>query len=116
MAVEILTLDSSHEYQQVEFQLDGETFRMTFRWNKRIDSWIISLYEFDDTPIAVGRRITVGNFLFPWLVTENRPVGQLIAIDTEDEDADPGHDDLGSRVVVAYLDRDELIALGAVGA
>lgn len=116
MAVEILTLDSKHEYQKVEFPLDGETFRMTFRWNKRIDSWIVSLYEADDTPVAVGRRITVNNLLFPWLVTENRPAGQLIAIDTEDEDADPSHDDLGSRCIIAYLDVEEMTALGAEGA
>ena len=115
MAVEILTLDSTHDYQEQEFQLDGETFRLLARWNERIDSWIISLYESDGTPVAVGRRLTVGNFLFPWLVTENRPAGQLIAIDTKDEDVDPGHFDLGNRVVVAYLDIEEMAALGANG-
>lgn len=116
MAVEILTLDSKHDYYEAEFQLDEDIFRILARWNERIDSWVVSLYQADGTPVAVGRRVTVGNFLFPWLVSSARPGGQLIALDTKGEDADPGHYDLGTRCVVAYLDRDEMIALGAAGA
>ena len=113
MAIEILQLDSNHEYQEAEFQLDGETFRLLSRYNARVDSWFLSLYDSDGNPIHTGRRVTVGNFLFPWLVSESRPGGQLMAVDSQDEDADPGHDDLGTRVDVFYFDADEIVALVA---
>lgn len=113
MAIEILQLSSDHENQEAEFQLDGETFRLLARWNARIDSWMLSLYDFEGEPIATGRRLTVGNFLFPWITSDSRPAGQLIALDTKDEDHDPGHDDLGSRVIVYYLDAEEIEALVA---
>lgn len=116
MAVEILELDPTQEYVETQFQLDGETFTFLVRWNERIDSWILSIYETDGTPIAVGRRITVGNFLFPWLVGSNRPSGQLMALDTKEEDVDPGHDDMGTRVKLFYIDAEEMEALGAQGA
>lgn len=113
MAVEILQLSSDHEYQEAEFQLDGETFRLLVRYNKRIDSWVLSVFDFEGTAVATGRRITVNNFLFPWLVTSARPSGQLMALDSQDEDSDPGHDDLGTRVVLYYLDAEEVAALQA---
>lgn len=112
MAIEILQLSSDHEYQEAEFQLDAETFKVVTRYNRRIDSWMLSLYDFEGNPVATGRRITVGNFLFPWLVTSARPGGQFIALDTQDEDADPGHDDLGTRVVLFYFDVDEIQEAG----
>lgn len=115
MAIEVLTLDSEHQNQEAEFQLDGENFRLLTRYNKRVDSWFLSLYQDDGTPIATGRRLTVGNFLFPWLVGRNRPAGQLIAIDTTDRDSDPGELDLGNRVQVLYVDAEEMEELGAIG-
>lgn len=108
MAIEILQLNSDHEFYETEFQLDGETFRLVTRWNSRIDSWILSLYDFEGNPIHTGRRLTVGNFLFPWLSSQSRPAGQLMALDTKDEDHDPGHDDLGDRIIVYYLDAEEV--------
>ncbi len=66
------------------------------------------MYDFEGEPIALGRRITVGNFFFPWLVSQSRPSGQLMAIDTKDEYRDPGHADLGSRVIIYYVPYDEM--------
>lgn len=113
MAIEILQLSSDHEYQEAEFQLDGETFRLLSRYNARVDSWFFSLYDADGTAIHTGRRVTVGNFVFPWLVSESRPGGQLMAIDSQAEDVDPGHADLGTRVDVYYFDRDEIVTMQA---
>lgn len=113
MAIEILQLSPDHEYQEAEFQLDGDTFRVLVRYNARIDSWMLSLYDFEGNAVATGRRITVNNFLFPWLVSSARPGGQLMALDSQDEDADPGHDDLGTRVVLYYFDADEIAEMQA---
>ncbi len=119
MAIEILVLDSDHEYYENEFTLDDESFRIQARYNARIDSWMLSLFDGDGNAIAVGRRVTVGNFLFPWLTGRNRPGGQLMAIDSEDRSdtggTDPGRYDLGERVVILYLDAAEMEAAGANG-
>ena len=113
MAIEILTLDSEHEFQETEFQLDGETFRLLARYIARTDSWMLSLFDTAGDPIATGRRLTVGNFLVPWLTGRNRPAGQLIALDTTNRDEDPGEHDLGERVLVIYADAETMIAMGA---
>ncbi len=114
MAIEILQLDSTHMYYESEFLLDSESFRILARFNRRVQAWFISLYDSEGEPICVGRRLTVGNLLFPWLVSRNRPSGQLIALDTSDEDIDPGLNDLGNRVIVAYVDADELESMGGL--
>lgn len=115
MAVEVLQLDSTHLYYESEFLLDGESFRLLARFNRRVESWFLSLYDVNGDPIATGRRVTVGNFLFPWLVGRNRPAGQLIALDTSAQDSDPGENDLGNRVVIVYADAEEIEGLGGVG-
>lgn len=111
MAIEILQLDSTHQNYETTFDLDGTLFRLRTRYNSRVDSWFASLYDASGQPIALGRRITVGNMLFPWLVELNSPAGQLIAVDSEDEDVDPGEKDLGTRVSIYYVDEESLFAL-----
>ncbi len=113
MSIEILQLDSTHQNCETTFDLDGVLFRLRTRYNARIDSWIASLYDAEGNPISVGRRLTVGNMLFPWLATQNSPAGQLIAIDSQDEDQDPGEKDLGTRVSIFYFDAEEIAALSA---
>ncbi len=112
---DVLTLDSEHEYYTSEFTLDGESFRLLARYNKRVESWFFSLYDGDGNPIAMGRRVTVGNFLFPWLVGSNRPAGQLMAIDTKDGETDPGRFDLGNRVSIVYVNADAMEEAGGNG-
>lgn len=111
MAVELLQLDSNHDNYEIEVLLDGENFRLACRWNERVDAWFVSLYDASGDAIALGRRLTVGNFLFPWLVGSNRPAGQLMALDTSNEDVDPAHADLGNRVIVTYLDAEEMAGI-----
>ncbi len=115
MAILILQLDSAHQYYESEFLLDGEPFRLLTRYNKRVESWFVSLYDSAGEPICTGRRLTVGNFLFPWLVGRNRPSGQLLALDTSSQDSDPGELDLGKRVSLMYIDAEEIESLGGRG-
>lgn len=112
MAIEILELDSTHEYSETSFDLDGVIFTLQTRYNPRSDSWYLSLFAGDGTPICLGRRITVNNILFPWLAADSKPAGALIAVDSQDEDKDPGEDELSTRVLIMYADADELVAMG----
>jgi len=84
--------------------LDGREYLLRLRWNERSEKWYLSIYDQDESPIYEGIKVVVN---FPLLgariVDERRPPGELMALDPS-SDRDPGLYDLGSRVVLCYVD------------
>lgn len=88
--------------------LDGTAFILQFRWNWRAGSWFLDLYDAAGGLLVAGRRVIVGPPL--WLGLHYRPelpLGELVAFDSSGQDQDPGLEDLGRRVQLFYLDKDE---------
>lgn len=89
--------------------LDGETFTFAFEWNDRNAQWSFSLSNNDGAPLASGISIVVGVPLLNRVKTlPGLPAGMLEAIDTSDLSLDPGFDDLGDRVQLAYTPANEI--------
>lgn len=89
--------------------LDEETFTFAFEWNDRNSQWAFTLSNNDGQPVASGISIVVGIPLLNRLKTlPGLPAGMLEAIDTSDLNTDPGFDDLGSRVQLAYTPASEI--------
>ena len=75
-------------------------------WNDRDESWYWELYDSARVPIWLGACIAVGVPLLRQCVADNRPAGDLVAIDTSNQDLDPGLEDFGedpARVKLIYL-------------
>lgn len=85
--------------------LDGREYLLLFRWNQREGRWYLTISDQDGAPIVSGVKIVVN---FPLItnriVDARRPPGEIFATDTTGADIDPGLDDLGSRVVLIYID------------
>lgn len=112
MAVTIVdTSQTLSDYRQ-RVALDGVTFEMRFRFNSRIQSWFVDIYDEDGAILVYGRRCTIG-----WaLLRQNRhidgiPAGDLICIDTANRGEPPGENDFGTRALMTYLDGSELTAI-----
>jgi hypothetical protein len=88
--------------------LDGREYLLKFRWNGRAGKWYLSLYDQDESPIYEGIKLVVN---FPLLgarvVDERRPPGELMALDPS-SDRDPGLYDLGTRVILQYIDAENI--------
>lgn len=91
---------------EIQIALDGVTYGMRFRYNTRMDAWFLDLSDEEGVPILSGRRIVVD-----WPLLERRsravPPGHLYAFDTTLRQQDPGRDDLGTRVLLLYIDESE---------
>jgi len=91
-------------------QLDNVTFRLNFEWNDRAGGWFMDVYDASDVLLLSGVRIVV-NYPFMNKYRDARlPEGMLEAIDTSDEDLDPGLKDLGDRVKLVYTPAADLPA------
>jgi len=111
----ILPIEPSVPNQLFSVPLDGVTFVMHFFWNERDESWYWELFDSEQAPIWSGSRIAVGESLLEQCVSDRRPAGALVVIDTSRADSDPGLDDFGddpSRVQIHYVTAAELEAAG----
>lgn len=100
--------------------LDGRDYLLHFAWNQRESKWYLDVRDQRGEPIVLGIKIVANKRLLGRLVTsEARPPGELIAVDMTSpagsgKDAyDPGKSELGSRVVLLYLDAETIASLQA---
>lgn len=89
-------------------QLDDATYNFQFNWNDRQASWFFNLLDVNGTPLVMGRKIVLNLFMIREFVGDQFPTGDLIALDTAVTLQKPGLKDLGSRVILYYLDVNDL--------
>jgi len=108
--ISIIPLTSTDASFKQTTALDGTNYVFVFRWNDRAQAWHFDLSTEDGTPIAMGIRVVVSWPLLRRCVSERRPPGELIAVDTTDQ-GDPLRSDLGTRVVLTYIDAESVAEL-----
>lgn len=90
-------------------ELDGVTYRFSFRWNDRLAQWVMDLADGDGNALVSGLRVVIDTpLLRRFRGRAGMPPGELIAVDTEDTLRDADLEDLGRRVAVFYLSGDEI--------
>ena len=87
--------------------LDGQRYRFDFRYNKRDDSWYMSLFDANDDPLVLGIALALGlDLLFPYRY-KAVPPGPLFVEDLSRTDTECGLDGFDSRCVLLYNTQNE---------
>lgn len=84
-------------------ELDGTVFILKFRYNSRDEAWYLSVHDVDNVPIRSGLKLIPNLALLRQLVTEGRPIGELIVVDSRAIPLPPSLAELGSKVQLAYI-------------
>lgn len=91
--------------------IDDVEYRFTTRWNDRASVWALDVELAEDsTPIAYGVHLRLGADL---LAAYAPLLGRLVCVDKTASvglGADPGVDDLGTRVEVWWFTADEVLS------
>jgi hypothetical protein len=95
------------KFQQV-VPLEGETYTFLFRWNARASRWFLTIRDDAGADLITGKKIVADVPFHPHETNENLPPGQIRILDVSGEGADPGLRDLGKRVVLMYVDEDNV--------
>lgn len=99
-------------YFDLQVPLDGVTYTIEFRWNKRNQAWYLNLWdESEQTLYLAGQRLVAMYPLGAW-VTGRQPPGVLYVLDTSGLGDDPGLGDLGVRHQLYYITAADLAPLG----
>lgn len=91
-----------------QVELDGAVYRFSFQFNDREGFWYLSIADESGIPIRSGIKVVVNWPLFARAVEEAAPPGSLFAIDTTDQDLEPGLADLGEAVLLTYIEEESL--------
>lgn len=99
-----------YPHQTAQVQL-GETFYVvTWRWNTRDGCWTFSLSDVDGLAIVSGVRVVLNVDLLRGVSDARRPDGAIAVVDPAGRATEPGITDLGARVKVVFIPREELSA------
>jgi hypothetical protein len=114
MSLAIIPVLPGAPFQSLRTTLDGVTYGLELRWNRRGSLWLCDLYSAGGAALVHGRPVLIGEMLFRSYHHLAVPPGEVIAFDTELRDEDPTLEDLGTRIELVYLDRAELEVAGSL--
>lgn len=102
MAILEIPVRSDIPAYQFQISLDGTTFTLHFRFNTRLDRWVMDIHDIDDVEIIQGAVLLYGLPLFDRYKIASLPVGRFILSDETGEERNPGRDDLGDDFKLLY--------------
>lgn len=103
MALYVLPVDSSSTYYEFDTRIDGESYRVTLRWNPVSQTWYLDLVGLTNSVNLLGLALIVGSdLLAPFAILE---LGSMYVLDIENLGENPTEDSLGDRHRVVMLSR-----------
>lgn len=89
--------------------LGDTTYIFDVRWNERDSAWYFDMLEVDETPILLGCKIVLGTYFGRRSAHTFFSDNIIGAVDTGQDNLDPGFDDLGTRVEIWHYTASELV-------
>lgn len=103
----VMTSTVESWYEQT-VKLDGSSYVLRFEWSERERRWYMDIETVDGTVLATAIKVCADRNLFAHLTSDLRPMGQLWCVDRTGTGGDPDLRDLGTRVVLYYIDEADL--------
>lgn len=87
--------------------LDGFLYVFGFTWNTREGAWFMSISR-DNEPLLYNIKVVDNYELIERFTNLALPPGLIMTLDIENINRNPGRDELGSAVKVAYITQSEV--------
>ena len=104
MAVLVIPTRSDLDNYKFTIDLEGLTYGFEFHYNGRMQKWVFDLTQEDGTPILQSTPVYVNQLPLQRFQTELKPPGEILFLDTSGANLDPTEDDLGTRVLMMYIE------------
>jgi len=110
MALEIIPIENAGEAGAFYFtvDLDGVTYALAFQYNSREGYWYFDIQDIEGNLVRSSVKAVINWPVLRLDVSQLRPAGELLFVDTRTERSDPGLDDLGETAVLGYLPEADL--------
>ncbi len=102
MALLEIPLSNANPSFVFRVELETQTYEFRFRWNGRMESWIMDLFDANGTVIQIGYPFVVSYLLFRQVVSTVKYPGELQGFNTEEIRVNPTRFNLGGDVKLSY--------------
>lgn len=109
MATVIIPTSQTSEFYSQQTVLDGQNYTLEFEWNRREEAWYMAMLTDQEEPILYDIKLVVDFPLGRREQDPRMPPGLLLAVDTSGEQLSPAIDDLGTRVILVYIEESDLV-------
>ena len=105
----VLEIPTRSDIESYSFTIDLEqvTYGFAFHYNARMGVWLFDISSADGTILYSGIPIYVNQIPLARFVNPLLPHGNILFIDTSGAELNPGESDLGTRVLMIYVDSTE---------
>jgi hypothetical protein len=106
MSLLVIPVRPSVPFSRRRVTLDGREYSIRLRWSMREEVWYLDLLDVDGESLLLGRPLTANKGLLAQYrqAIAGLPPGEIYALDPRATPADPGLDDLGDVVFLAYAE------------
>lgn len=107
MAVFALPVTNADPNYRFQIELEGRLYFFEFRYNTRMERWLMDLEDENQDPLVVGIPVLTNLFLLAQFVDDRLPPGFIIAQDESGEGKQATRQQLGNDVKLLYMTSDE---------
>ncbi len=87
-----------------QIDLEGTIYTFTFRYNERMDRWLMDIADANEETIITGIVVLTEWLLIDRFKDDRLPPGNFLAIDESGEQKYPGREDFGQDVKLFYVE------------
>jgi hypothetical protein len=87
-----------------KLDLSGTVYTLAFRYNTRMQRWIMDLMDASGTPLIMGSVLLLRTPLLNRFVIDELPPGVLLAYDDTDKDTQPTRNSFDNDHSLLYVD------------
>ncbi len=106
MAILEIPVRADDFHYQFRVDLDGVTYILVMRFNKRADRWIMDIMTGGEEMIVAGVPLLLGTSLLARYADDRLPQGDLFVANMESDYEECGRDQLGANVLLLYREAD----------
>jgi hypothetical protein len=99
----------SDSYWEQRLILGGEPFILIANWNIRDETWDVSLFTSDESPLIVGRKLVLNTNVLQQIQAESAPKGTLLVVPVSDRTTFITRDNMGIDVELVFIGDDDAI-------
>ena len=89
----------SYEFR---IDLDGSTYTLAFRFNERMNRWIMDIKTENNVPVLLGSPVLIGTDFLARFQSDSLPPGELFTINLKDNFVDADREAFGNDVIILY--------------
>jgi len=83
-------------------ELDQKIFILSFRYNARMDKWVMDIYDDQGNTLMHGIVLYTNFPLAYGIVSDDLPQGEFVCVHITGDDIDAGRDNFGTDVKLLY--------------